>query len=73
MRGLIMGFSLSVNLSNLTNTPARDEVTRVDMAWEVVDFRNQVNNQSELVIRSRDWLSANQGPVVPDSVGSWLI
>ena len=73
MRGLIMGFSLSVNLSNLTNTPARDEVTRVDMAWEVVDFRNQVNNQSELVIRSYDWLSANQGPVVPDSVGSWLI
>eukprot|EP00116_Pleurobrachia_bachei_P014213 sb/3474475/ len=31
----------------------------------------QVNNQSEIVIfRSRDWLSANQGPVFPDSVGS---
>eukprot|EP00116_Pleurobrachia_bachei_P013393 sb/3473655/ len=30
----------------------------------------QVNNQSELVIWSRHCLSANQGPVFPDSVGS---
>ena len=29
-----------------------------------------VKNQSELVIWSHDWLSANQGPVFPDSVGS---
>eukprot|EP00116_Pleurobrachia_bachei_P006530 sb/3466792/ len=32
----------------------------------------QVNNQSSnqnCLFRSRDWLSANQGPVVPDSVG----
>eukprot|EP00116_Pleurobrachia_bachei_P018542 sb/3478804/ len=24
------------------------------------------------LFRSRDWLSANQGPVFPDSVGSWI-
>eukprot|EP00116_Pleurobrachia_bachei_P014692 sb/3474954/ len=31
----------------------------------------QVNNQSKLVkVRSRDWLSTNQGPVFPYSVGS---
>ena len=27
-------------------------------------------NQNSL-FRSRDWLSANRGPVFPDSVGSW--
>eukprot|EP00116_Pleurobrachia_bachei_P000285 sb/3460547/ len=32
----------------------------------------QVNNQSELVIWSRQCLSANQGPVFPDSVGRKL-
>eukprot|EP00116_Pleurobrachia_bachei_P000668 sb/3460930/ len=32
----------------------------------------QVNSQSESLFRSRDWLSANQGPVFTDSVGSWL-
>ena len=33
----MIGFSLSVNLSNLTRTPANDDVTRVEMAWEVVE------------------------------------
>eukprot|EP00116_Pleurobrachia_bachei_P004620 sb/3464882/ len=31
---------------------------------------NNVNNQSELVIQVIDWISANQGPVFPDLVGS---
>eukprot|EP00116_Pleurobrachia_bachei_P013270 sb/3473532/ len=36
---------------------------------ESMNRPKQVNNQSELVIY--DWLSANQGPVLFDSVGSW--
>eukprot|EP00116_Pleurobrachia_bachei_P014772 sb/3475034/ len=38
-----------------------------------INFRNQpkqVNNQSELIFWSRDWFSANHGPLFPDSVGS---
>eukprot|EP00116_Pleurobrachia_bachei_P011276 sb/3471538/ len=32
-----------------------------------------VNNQSELVIRSRDWISANQGPVFPPTTANGQI
>eukprot|EP00116_Pleurobrachia_bachei_P002928 sb/3463190/ len=49
---------------------------RYNMMMVRVYFRNRpahVNNQSESLFRSRDWLSANQGPVLPDSVGSWSI
>ena len=37
-------------------------------------FAVGATDQSEqLLFRSHDWLSANQGPVFPDSAGSWLI
>eukprot|EP00116_Pleurobrachia_bachei_P000746 sb/3461008/ len=32
--------------------------------------QNKLTTNQNLLFRSRDWLSANQGPVVPDSVGS---
>eukprot|EP00116_Pleurobrachia_bachei_P018351 sb/3478613/ len=37
-----------------------------------VSLRNRPTNQTSL-FRSRDWLLANQGPVIPDSVGSWSL
>eukprot|EP00116_Pleurobrachia_bachei_P015387 sb/3475649/ len=35
---------------------------------KIADTVEQYGSQSELVIKSRDWLSANQGPVFPDTV-----
>eukprot|EP00116_Pleurobrachia_bachei_P004316 sb/3464578/ len=34
--------------------------------------RNKLTTNQNSLFRSRDWLSANQGPVFPDSVGSWI-
>eukprot|EP00116_Pleurobrachia_bachei_P014618 sb/3474880/ len=34
--------------------------------------RHKTTNQNSL-FRSHDWISANQGPVFPDSVGAWFM
>eukprot|EP00116_Pleurobrachia_bachei_P012261 sb/3472523/ len=62
-------------LNRFFMAPSGSQTTLANSQHKQVDpeSRNrpkQVNNQSELVIWSRHCLSANQGPVFPDSVGS---
>eukprot|EP00116_Pleurobrachia_bachei_P003907 sb/3464169/ len=46
----------------------RKDRASLEGAAEIVETRTNQNS----LCRSRDWLSANQGPVFPDLVGSWL-
>ena len=36
-------------------------------------FPKQVTTNQNSLFRSRDWLLANQGPVFPGLVGSWVV
>ena len=57
----------------------RDGQTRGGERYEVsgnfVNGKNNMNLPGEVknqLFRSHDWLSANQGPLFPSSVGSWV-
>eukprot|EP00116_Pleurobrachia_bachei_P004707 sb/3464969/ len=67
---LISSYILSHKQTNGVTKAISDTCSYYCTSIDNMTRPKQVNNQSELAIKSRDWLSANQGPVFPDSVGS---
>eukprot|EP00116_Pleurobrachia_bachei_P010546 sb/3470808/ len=70
-RFLLLSFSL-YSLNHLTCRAALGPRAARPLLSGTETSKQVTTNQKSL-FKSRDWLSANQGPVFPDSVGSYLL
>eukprot|EP00116_Pleurobrachia_bachei_P011169 sb/3471431/ len=69
---LVTGLAIDDVQKIRTESEKQEKIGKIKMIRTSGSTRLAVTTNQNTLFRSRDWLSANQGPVFPDSVGSRL-